>query len=114
VQIAVAAALGLASFWFAEPVRLHMTANVATAVLVTGLLATALAFTTQAWAQQYTSATRAALIFTLEPPVAWLTSYLLTGERMANRGKVGAGLIVVGILAVELTKVTIPPAETSD
>jgi drug/metabolite transporter (DMT)-like permease len=114
VQIAVAALLGSASFWFAEPVKLHMTGGVATAVLVTGLLATALAFTTQAWAQQYTSATRAALIFSLEPPVAWLTSYLLTGERMASRGKVGAGLIVVGILAVELTKVTIPSAGTSD
>lgn len=114
VQIAVAALLSSASFWFAEPVKLHMTAGVATAVLFTGLLATALVFTTQAWAQQYTSATRAALIFTLEPLVAWLTSYLLTGERMANRGKVGAGLIVVGILAVELTKVTIPSAGTSD
>ncbi len=114
VQIAMAAALASASFWFAEPVRLHMTAGVATAVLVTGLLATALAFTTQAWAQQYTSATRAALIFTLEPPVAWLTSYILTGERMANRGKVGAGLIILGILAVELTKVTIPSVGTSD
>lgn len=114
VQIAVAAALGSATFWFAEPVRLHMTPAVVTAVLVTGLLATALAFTTQAWAQQYTSATRAALIFTLEPPVAWLTSYVLTGERMANRGKVGAGLIVLGILAVELTKVTIPSAGASD
>lgn len=114
VQIAMAAVLGLASFGFTEPIRLHMTSGVATAVLVTGLLATALAFTTQAWAQQYTSATRAALIFTLEPPVAWLTSYLLTGERMANRGKVGAGLIVLGILAVELKKVTIPSAGTSD
>ena len=37
---------GLASFWFAEPVRFHLTPGVAAAVLVTGLLATALAFTT--------------------------------------------------------------------
>jgi len=114
VQIAMAAALGSVTVWFAEPIRFHFTPGVATAVLITGLLATALAFTTQAWAQQYTSATRAALIFTLEPPVAWLTSYWLTGERMANRGRVGAGLILAGILAVELTKVTIPTARTSD
>jgi drug/metabolite transporter (DMT)-like permease len=100
---------------------------VAAAVLVTGLLATALAFTTMAWAQQYTSSTRAALIFTLEPPVAWLTSYALTGEKMANRGKVGAGMILAGILFVELRRaelrraelqkgkiVTIPSAGTSD
>lgn len=104
VQTATAAALALLVFPFAGPVRLHLTPGVAAAVIVTGLLATALAFTTQAWAQQYTSATRAALIFALEPVVAWLTSYWLTGESMANRGKVGAGMILAGILLVEVRK----------
>jgi drug/metabolite transporter (DMT)-like permease len=117
VQIATAAALGSVFVWFAEPIRFHLTPGVAAAVLMTGLLATALAFTTQAWAQQYTSSTRAALIYTLEPPVAWLTSYALTGEKMANRGKVGAGMILAGILVVELTRggsVTIPSVRTSE
>jgi drug/metabolite transporter (DMT)-like permease len=117
VQIATAAALGSVCVWFAEPVRFHLTTGVAVAVLTTGLLATALAFTTQAWAQQYTSSTRAALIFALEPPVAWLTSYVLTGEEMAARGKVGAGMILAGILAVELTRgklETIPAMGTSE
>jgi drug/metabolite transporter (DMT)-like permease len=94
-----------------------MTAGVAGAVLMTGLLATALAFTTQAWAQQYTSSSRAALIFALEPPIAWLTSYLVAGEKMANRGKVGAVMILAGILVVELARsgsVTIPPLEASE
>ena len=114
VQVAVAAVLASAFVSFAEPVRLHLTLGLALAVLMTGLLATALAFTTQAWAQQYTSATRAALIYTLEPPVAWFTSYLLTGEKMANRGKIGAAMILVGILTVELTRVTIPSLRTSE
>jgi len=117
-QIATAAILASALFWSAEPVRFHMTPGVAAAVLVTGLLATALAFTTQAWAQQYTSSTRAALIFALEPPAAWMTSYLMTGEKMANRGKVGAVMILAGILAVEIRKsgksVTVPPVGTSE
>jgi drug/metabolite transporter (DMT)-like permease len=104
VQIATAAILGSAAFWFAEPVRFHMTPGVAAAVLLTGLLATALAFTTQAWAQQYTSSTRAALIFALEPLVAWATSYAVTGERMTSRGRVGAGMILAGILVVELRR----------
>jgi drug/metabolite transporter (DMT)-like permease len=122
IQIATAAALGAVFVWFAEPVRFHLTPTVAFALLTTGLLATALAFTTQAWAQQYTSPARAALIFTLEPPVAWLTSYVLTGEKMANRGKVGAIMILAGILLVELTRgrmavtkhETIPSLGTSD
>ena len=75
-------------------------------LLITGLLATALAFTTQAWAQQYTSASRAALIFALEPVVAWTTSWMMTGEAMPNRGKAGAGLILAGILLVELKRTT--------
>jgi drug/metabolite transporter (DMT)-like permease len=104
IQIGVAALWGTLLFGFAEPVRLHLTVGVAAAVLVTGLLATAVAFTTQAWAQQYTSATRAAVIFALEPVVAWTTSWALTGEGMANRGKVGAGMILAGILLVELKK----------
>jgi len=104
IQIAVAAAAGLVLSPFAEPLRFHLTTGAVVAVLVTGLLATAVAFTTMAWAQQYTSATRAALIFALEPVVAWLTSYVLTGETMAFRGKVGAAAILAGILLVELTR----------
>ncbi|HYA18459.1 MAG TPA: DMT family transporter [Bryobacteraceae bacterium] len=110
IQAAVAAVLGLSIFRFAEPVRFHLTLGVGAAVVVTGLLTTALAFTTMAWAQQYTSATRAALIFTVEPVVAWLTSWILTGEALANRGKVGAGLILAGIVLGELTRTQPHPA----
>jgi drug/metabolite transporter (DMT)-like permease len=104
VQLGTAAVLSLLAVWFAEPVRFHATPFVAGAVLLTGLMATALALTTQAWAQQYTSASRAALIFALEPVVAWATSWLLTGETMAGRGMAGAGLILSGILLVELKR----------
>jgi drug/metabolite transporter (DMT)-like permease len=101
IQVATAAMLGIVSFRFIEPLRFHLSGNVASAVLVTGLLGTALAFTTMAWAQQFTSATRAALIFALEPVIAWVTSYLLTGETMSSRGKVGAAAILAGVLLVE-------------
>ena len=105
-QTVVAAALGVSTFWFAEPVRFHFTPSVALAIVATGLLATAVAFTTMAWAQQYTSPTRTALIFALEPVVAWLTSYVLTGEVLSNRAKIGAGLILGGVLLVEMRKPT--------
>jgi drug/metabolite transporter (DMT)-like permease len=104
VQVGTAAALAAGLFRFAEPVRLILTPGLAASVLVTGLLATALAFSTQAWAQQYTSATRAALIFSLEPVVAWAVSYAFAGEILSNRGKAGAGLIMAGVLLVELKR----------
>jgi drug/metabolite transporter (DMT)-like permease len=113
IQISVVAVAGLFLATFAEPMRIHWNPAVVLTLLITGLLATALAFTTQAWAQQYTSPTRAALIFALEPVVAWLTSYVLTGETLANRGKVGAGMILAGILLVECTRNTRTPETDS-
>jgi len=104
MQVVTAALLGIVSFRFFGPVRFHATPGVAAAVLITGLLATALAFTAMAWSQQYTTASRAALIFALEPVIAWLTSYVLTGEAMSGRGKTGAVLILGGVLLGELRR----------
>ncbi len=104
MQVAVAALLGILSAVLIGPARFHATPALGIAVLAAGLLATALAFTTMAWAQQYTSAARAALILALEPAVAWLASYIATGEVLSGRGKIGAGLILAGVLLVELKR----------
>ena len=69
---------------------------------VTSILATALAFLLQTWGQKYTTATRAALIFSLEPVFAWLTSYVLEQEVLTRQAMAGAGCILGGILLVEL------------
>jgi drug/metabolite transporter (DMT)-like permease len=72
------------------------------AIAVTGVLGTAVAFTVQAWAQQFTPATHTALIFALEPVFAWLTSYLVEGEKLGLRASIGALLILAGVLLSEL------------
>lgn len=102
VQIATVAVLSLAGCWVFEPVHVRWTTGLVAAILITGVLATALAFAVQAWAQQYTSPTRAALIFALEPVFAWITSFVLTGELLSVHATIGACLILVGILLVEL------------
>jgi drug/metabolite transporter (DMT)-like permease len=101
-QIATGALLGAATFWWVEPVRLHWSINVWVALAVTSLLATALAFFIQTWAQRWSSPTRTVLIFSLEPVFAWVTSYLVAGEMLSRRGMAGAALILAGILIVEL------------
>ena len=101
-QIATGALLGAATFWWVEPVHLAWSTNVWVALAVTSLLATALAFSIQTWAQRWSSPTRTALIFSLEPVFAWLTSYLVAGEVLSQRGMAGAALILAGILIVEL------------
>jgi drug/metabolite transporter (DMT)-like permease len=102
IQVATAAGLALATCWWFEPPLLRWRASVILAVVVTALLATALAFTVQAWAQQHTTSTRTALIYSLEPVFAWLTSFALTGESLTGRAALGACQILAGILLVEL------------
>jgi drug/metabolite transporter (DMT)-like permease len=101
-QIGVSALLAWSLFRGMETPHIRWTAGVWAAIVITGLFATALAFTFQAWAQRYTTSTRTALIFMLEPVFAWITSYLLTGETLSARAAMGAVLILAGILAVEL------------
>lgn len=101
-QIASGAVIGAATFWWVETPHLKWTPAVVAALAVTSLLATAAAFAIQSWAQQFTTATRTALIFSLEPVFAWLASFVLAGEVLTRRGVIGATLILAGILTVEL------------
>ena len=103
-QIVISALLAWSLFRGMETQYIRWTPGVWAAILITGVFATALAFTFQAWAQRYTTSTRTALIFMLEPVFAWITSYLLTGETLSARAAAGAGLILAGILAVEVKR----------
>ena len=76
--------------------------SVVGAIAITGVFATALAFTLQTWAQQYTSATRTAVIFALEPVFALATAVLISREKLTAAAVAGGGLILAGILLVEL------------
>ncbi len=82
--------------------RLGWTPLVVIALTVTAVLATAAAFTIQSWAQQYLPASHTALILTLEPVFAWLTSLLFLGERLGPRALIGSTFILLGIVLAEL------------
>jgi drug/metabolite transporter (DMT)-like permease len=71
------------------------------ALLVTGVFASALGFLVQTWAQQTTSATRTALLFTLEPVWAGLFGYTLAGDRLGLAGWGGCAVIMAGIVVAE-------------
>ncbi len=86
----------------AERPRVLWTPGLILAVVVTGIFATAIAFSVQVWAQQYTSVSHAAIIFTLEPVFAGLTSFVFYHERLGMRALAGAALILGGILIAEL------------
>jgi drug/metabolite transporter (DMT)-like permease len=101
-QVGTAAVLAVSLFWWAETPQAVWRPAVVWAILVTGILATALAFTLQAWAQRHTTSTRTALIYMLEPVFAWLISYWFAGEGLGSRGAAGAALILGGVALVEV------------
>jgi drug/metabolite transporter (DMT)-like permease len=100
-QILCAAVLSGLALW-GEPPRAIWSGNVVFALVLTSVFATALAFALQTWGQKYTSATRTALIFALEPVFALATAIWVGGESVTVSGLIGAALILGGILLVEL------------
>jgi drug/metabolite transporter (DMT)-like permease len=71
------------------------------ALLVTGVFASALAYLIQIWAQRRISATRIAIVFSLETVWAGVFGYLLDGDRLGLVGWTGCALIFVAILVAE-------------
>jgi drug/metabolite transporter (DMT)-like permease len=84
-----------------EQPRVAWTGYLVFAILITAIGATVIGFSLQTWAQQYTSPSHAAILVSLEPVFAAITSLLVGGERLVARTLLGAGLILAGILLAE-------------
>jgi drug/metabolite transporter (DMT)-like permease len=102
LQVGTAALLTAIAAPLLEHPHFQPSSTLIIALIVTAMFGTALAFTVQAWAQQFTPATHAALIFTLEPVFAWITSFVVLKERLGVRAGAGALLILTGVLVSEL------------
>jgi drug/metabolite transporter (DMT)-like permease len=102
VQVVTVAALAGLAAWLAGAAP--PTAGVWASIVYMGVVATALVFGLQNWAQIHTTSTHTALIFALEPVFAALFSALLYGEALTARAAVGGGLILAGMLVAELRR----------
>ncbi|MGB7122164.1 MAG: DMT family transporter [Bradyrhizobium sp.] len=112
LQVAACAALAWLATGFAsasgwQPARFGWQGESLAGIAICAVLATAVAFSIQLWAQQFTTSSHAAILFTLEPVFASITSYLLLRERLGNRALFGAAFVLAGILIAELLG---PPA----
>jgi len=114
LQIAVAAVLMALTVPVVEHASVVWSPRVIAAIVITGLVGTATAFTIQAWAQQFTPPTHTALIFMMEPVFAWGTSYVLMGERLGVRASIGAVMIIAGVLLSELKGSSAQPQEIAE
>jgi drug/metabolite transporter (DMT)-like permease len=107
LQVLACAALAWLTAFAAHAIRwqamqLSPTRELWIGIAVCAVFATAVAFSLQLWAQQYTSPSHAAILFTLEPVFAVITSYFVLSERLGLRSLIGAVLVLAGILAAEL------------
>lgn len=75
------------------------------AILLTGMLASAAAFTIQTFAQQQIAPNRVALILVSEPAFATLFGVMLAGDTFSTGAGIGAALIFLGLLVHELSPV---------
>jgi drug/metabolite transporter (DMT)-like permease len=79
------------------------------ALIVCSLIASALGFFVQTFAQQHAPPARTALILAAEPAFAGLFGWLLNDERLTATGWLGAVLIMTAIVAVEIVPRLRPP-----
>jgi drug/metabolite transporter (DMT)-like permease len=102
LQVGSCAIFMAVSLPFIEHPHITWTPRLMIALAIAAVLATAAAFSIQSWAQSVLPPTHTALLLTLEPVFAWITSFLIMGERLGMRAATGALLILAGIALTEL------------
>jgi len=103
IQIMVVALL---SFFFTYAsgidIKIHFEKDIVFALILTGLLATVVAFFIQTAMQKYTTPTKAAILFTLEPVSSAIFGYLIGKEILTFNQYIGASIIIIAMLVSEV------------
>ncbi len=104
VQILTMAAAALLGSLLFEPISWPrtFTPSLVGAIVICAVFATVYAFWVQTTFQRWTTPTRAALVYVLEPVFGAIFGYLLAGEVLGRLGWIGGTLILAGMLAAEL------------
>jgi drug/metabolite transporter (DMT)-like permease len=102
VQFSVVGMLGAIGAMTMETVTLDGLRGAAWDIAFVGLLSSALTFTLLTVALQHTPPSEAAVIVSTETLFAALAAYLVLGERLPGIGWIGAGLILLATLLVQL------------
>ena len=109
VQLAVCGVICMVGATAAGQLEVPRGQTVWSALIVTSLVASALGFLVQTFAQRHAPPARTALILASEPAFAGLFGYLLADDRLSAISWFGAGLILTAIVAVEIVPRLRPP-----
>jgi drug/metabolite transporter (DMT)-like permease len=109
VQLGVCGVFCLAVAAVAGQLEVPRGGTVWSALVVTSLVASALGFFVQTFAQRHAPPARTALIIAAEPAFAGLFGWLLADDRLSAVSWLGAVLILAAIVAVEVVPRIRPP-----
>lgn len=101
-QLGVAGVLMLLVSVLVEQPRLPSSPRIWGAAIFLGLFCSGVAFVIQAVAQQYTTASHVGVIFTLEPVFSAIVAYFFANEKLLPRGYIGAALMLLSLLVMEM------------
>lgn len=102
VQILTVGALSMGVSVIMETPTLPSSGVVWGYILFLSVICTSAAFIVQSVAQNYTTATHTALIYSAEPVFAAMFAAIITAEYLNMQGMIGAALIMGGMLVAEL------------
>jgi len=103
LQMLITTILSYGVFSFTETMTLMDLSAVWPEILFAGIMSTGLGFTLQLIAQQHCSNAAAAILLSLEGVFAAISGWVLLGQSMLVSAMMGAGLIFVAVLIVELS-----------
>ncbi|MBI5470867.1 MAG: DMT family transporter [Ignavibacteriae bacterium] len=104
LQSATCAVLGVATALGFEDIVFRPTGSMIVSVAYLTVFATIVSTFVQTHFQKFTTPTRAAIIFAVEPVWASTTAYMFLGESLGSAGVLGGALILVGMLTSELSQ----------
>ncbi len=102
VQMGVVAILHTVSGLFFEGFTFPTASFVWMTIAVCGILASAVAFFVQAWAQRALSPVRTSVVLIMEPVFSVLFGILLLAERLSWRGWLGCAIMLAAMLITEI------------
>jgi drug/metabolite transporter (DMT)-like permease len=102
VQLTTVAGFSLLLLFFDKQPLKAIPINFILILIYLALFGTVYTFFMQTAMQRFTTATRTALVFSMEPVFAALFAFMLAGETLVVLGWFGGGLIFIGMIIAEI------------
>jgi drug/metabolite transporter (DMT)-like permease len=109
IQFSVCSILSLITAFIFETLSLQGILNAAIPILYGGLISVGIAYTLQVVAQKNADPAHAAIILSMESPVAALGGWIILGEMLSSRSLWGCGLMLTGMIISQIQPVLARP-----